>query len=227
MEKNGGCSGDYTIPEHKPMYAKEEAASFKNTSHNEIFAPDSEKQGYYTVYDLEKLPESTRVELIDGVIVVNEAPTLKHQELLSELTYYFEKYIHENHGSCNVYQGAGVHLNPSDVRNELIPDLSVVCEEYKKTDKGIFGAPDLVIEVLSPSTRKRDTDIKYHKYLEAGVREYWMIDIRKKSVTIVDNTVPDDRHFRIYGFNDQIPVAIYGGKLEIDLAQISEQLGFN
>ena len=85
-----------------------------------------------------------------------------------------------------------------------------------------MGAPDFVVEILSPSTRKKDAFLKLKKYMCAGVREYWMIDL--EGSRIVTYFFEDDEFPVIYGMDQKVPVRLYGGELEIDFGQISEEL---
>lgn len=136
----------------------------------------SQAERIYTYEDYLNWPEDERVELIDGQIYDMAAPTKRHQELLGRLYIRFGNYLDGK--SCDVY------FAPFDVRIDLDlgkdsvvqPDLVVICDDEKLDEQGLNGAPDLVIEVLSKSTASRDRVVKYHKYLAAGVKEYWLVD---------------------------------------------------
>jgi len=138
----------------------------------------------YTYEDYLNWPEDERVELIDGKIYYMSAPTKKHQILLGRLHMRFGIYLHGR--SCDVY------FAPFDVRIDLDlgkdsvvqPDLVVICDGEKLDEKGLNGAPDLVIEILSKSTARRDRVIKYNKYLAVGVKEYWLVDPNKEEVIV-------------------------------------------
>ena len=101
-------------------------------------------------------------------------------------------------------------------------DRPVVCDPEKVKDWGIWGAPDFVLEVLSPSTKNKDTMLKLRKYKQAGVREYWVVDLENKIV--VTYLFGEKTETGIYGFDSRIPVGIYGGELEIDFAEIAKGL---
>ena len=104
------------------------------------------------------------------------------------------------------------------------PDLIVNCDRDRIRRNGLYGAPDLVIEILSPSTRQKDSIIKTRKYEAAGVREYWIIDPEQHSVAVY---YFQNGHFpTFYGFNDKIPVRIRDGKMEIDFAEIYRQVSY-
>ncbi|MEE1114602.1 MAG: Uma2 family endonuclease, partial [Eubacterium sp.] len=126
----------------------------------------------------------------------------------------------------------GVQLD-EDEYTMLEPDLFVLCGERKKQLEAActVGAPDLVIEVLSPSTRSKDMHIKGRKYMNAGVREYWMIDPRNKKV-LIDRFSPmegerePDVDVSLYGFHDRIPVGIAEGACEVDFEKIWKKIAF-
>ena len=131
----------------------------------------------YTIDDYYALPEDRRVELIDGVIYDMTAPSGIHQQILGDLHILFRECADRHGMPCEVL------LSPFDVRLDkdnytmVQPDLLVVCGEYDAAHEIRFeGAPDLVVEILSPSTRSKDQLLKLIKYERAGVREYWIVD---------------------------------------------------
>ena len=107
---------------------------------------------------------------------------------------------------------------------EIGSDVFVVCDRDKITRKGIYGAPDFVVEVLSKSTKKKDMYIKLMKYMNAGVKEYWMVDPEKKIVLVHD--FQNDNDVKIYGFDAGIPVGIFEGDCQIDFREIDEYVSF-
>ena len=111
-----------------------------------------------------------------------------------------------------------------DEKTMVQPDVLVVCDREKIVPTHVYGAPDLIMEILSPATRKIDMNIKHSKYAAAGVREYWLIDPDKKKVVVYDlehNELP-----AIYGFEDQVPVNIFAGKCQIDFSEIYSYIEF-
>ena len=111
-----------------------------------------------------------------------------------------------------------------DDKTVVQPDVMVICDRNKYKNGRVFGAPDLIIEVLSPSTRRRDMQLKYSKYANAGVREYWIVDPVKKVVVQYDL-----EHLEppaIYGFTASVPVLIWGGECRIDLQEMSDAIEF-
>ena len=123
-------------------------------------------------------------------------------------------------------------FSPTDVQIDcdeftiVQPDVFVVCNRDNITRKRIFGAPDLVIEVLSHSTRKKDTITKLEKYCEAGVREYWTVDPDKERIIIYHFEDEDDYIPKIYTFDDKVPVLIFGSQCLIDFKEIKEDFTF-
>jgi len=155
------------------------------------------------------LPEMKRVEFVDGKIIYLGEPSLKHQELLTTLLTRFRIYLQGK--TCKVYPAPfGVKIdfdsNPNS-KNTLQPDLSVVCDKEKLDDQGLNGAPDLVIEILSPSTASRDKGFKYKKYMSMGVKEYWLVDPDREIVT-VNILISGNYISRVYKKGDVIKVGI-------------------
>ena len=161
----------------------------------------------YTINDIYSLPDGERAELIDGQIYFMAPPTRKHQDIAGELFGTIWEYIRANTGSCRPYVAPfAVFLNEND-RNYVEPDISVICDKSKLTDKGCSGAPDWIIEITSPSNTENDYNIKLFKYRTAGVREYWIVNPRTKTVTVYD--FEKEEHSNQYNFDDTIPVCIY------------------
>ena len=104
------------------------------------------------------------------------------------------------------------------------PDITLICKEERITEKGVFGAPDFCIEIISESTRKKDYGIKVQKYMNAGVREYWIVDAQRRAVITYWFEGELAPYISVYTFRDRIPVQIYGGSLEIDFGEISDRI---
>lgn len=186
-------------------------------------SPRWTRQGSYTVSDYEALPDDVRVELIDGVFYDMSAPTFLHQIIAGRVYVQLINFMdsHEHKNCTPGISPLDVQLDQDD-RTMVQPDVIILCDQKKNTIKRIYGAPDFVLEVLSPSTRRKDMIKKLDKYMNAGVREYWMADPEKEMVTVFDffsDTFPD-----YYSFDDQIPVAISGGACVIDFRPIHEEL---
>ncbi len=140
----------------------------------------------YTLADIEALPEEERAELIDGEMFRMDAPLRIHQDIVMELSFEIKSYIRKNKGNCKVYAAPFAVRIKKDNLNYVEPDISVVCDHEKLDEKGCYGAPDWVIEILSPSSVKMDCERKVKLYCETGVREYWIVDPEKETVTVYD-----------------------------------------
>ncbi|MBO5158524.1 MAG: Uma2 family endonuclease [Lachnospiraceae bacterium] len=182
------------------------------------------KQGEYTVEDYMNTPEDMRLELIDGVIYDMATPTIIHQIIGFELCKVIRDYIQKKKGNCiPIVSPVSVQLDCDD-KTILEPDVVVVCDRDKFKNGIIFGAPDFVVEVLSPSTRKKDLTIKHFKYMNAGVREYWIIDPVKKNIVVYDFETLDLPE--IYTFEHKVPVKIFNGECLVDFKEIFEYIEF-
>jgi len=162
----------------------------------------------YTVNDIYALPYGERAELIDGQIYYMAPPNRIHQKISWKLHQVIANYIDSNKGTCEVYAAPfAVFLNEDD-KNYVEPDISVICDKNKLTDQGCNGAPDWIIEIVSPSSRRMDYYTKLFKYRTAGVREYWIVDPEKERVTVYnfERETTDE-----YTFNSSVPVGIYEG----------------
>ena len=142
------------------------------------------KDELYNINDIYSLPDGKRAELIDGHIYYMSPPNRRHQRIAVELCTMINNYIKRNSGLCEVNIAPfAVFLNEDD-KNYVEPDISVVCDKSKLTDKGCNGAPDWIIEIVSPSSRQMDYYKKLFKYRTAGVREYWVVDPDKNMITV-------------------------------------------
>lgn len=152
---------------------------------NTVRMTNGKKQGTYTASDRDLLPEEQRTELIDGVLYDMASPSITHQLILGELYVQLKFCQRQHHLPCRILLAPMDVALDRDDKTRVQPDILVVCNpEYLNNKKNIFGAPDLVIEILSPSTLSKDKGLKYYKYYNAGVREYWTIDPDKKRVVV-------------------------------------------
>ena len=144
------------------------------------------KEKPYTIEDIYALPEGERAELIDGQIYYMAPPSMKHQRISTRIAGIIDQYIRERNGKCEVFSAPfAVYLD--EFSNTYVePDISVICDPDKLNEKGCKGAPDWVIEIVSPSSRSMDYLIKLLKYQSAGVREYWIVDPEKNAVLVYD-----------------------------------------
>lgn len=165
-----------------------------------------ETQVMNTIDDIRALPAGERAELIDGKMYRMEAPARVHQKVVGELFYQISSYIKANQGACEVYLSPFAVYISRDNHNYVEPDIVVVCDRDKLDDAGCQGAPDWIIEVLSPGSRKLDCSIKLFKYRAAGVREYWIVDPEKQTVRAYDFIIND---YAEYTFRDKVPAVVY------------------
>ena len=175
------------------------------------------KPNIYTVEDIYLLPDGQRAELIDGQIYNMAPPSPLHQKLVALFTTALQNYIKSNGGSCEVYPAPfAVFLN-QDSYNYVEPDISVICDPSKMNDKGCNGAPDFIIEIVSPSSQRMDYLTKLFKYRTAGVREYWIVNPMTRIVQVYCFGEPEDS--TQYSFDEEISVGIYSD-LKICIADL-------
>lgn len=167
------------------------------------------RDDFYTIDDIYKLPEGQRAELIDGQIYSMTPPNRIHQKISYRLSKAIGNYIDSNNGSCEVYPAPFAVFIAKDDQNYVEPDISVVCDKSKLSDRGCEGAPDFIIEIVSPSTQRMDYGTKLFKYRTAGVREYWIVNPAKQVVNVYN--FENEESANLYSFDDEIPVGIYPG----------------
>ena len=161
----------------------------------------------YTIEDIYALPEGQRAELIDGQIYDMAPPKRIHQKLVNRLCQTITNHIDSKDGGCEVYPAPfAVFLNADD-NTYVEPDISVVCNQNKLDEHGCNGAPDWIIEIVSPSTERMDYGIKLFKYRSAGVREYWIINPQNRTVNVFD--FDNNEKTGQYNFDNEIESCIY------------------
>lgn len=151
--------------------------------------PIPEKKEQYTFADILAWDEGERVEIINGKAFMMAPPSRIHQKISMELSRQFANYLEGK--KCEVYPAPfGVRLfeqtgdSLEDIDTVVEPDISVVCDKSKLDKLGCRGAPDLIIEILSPSSLRHDRLVKLNLYQRAGVREYWIADPENRSVMV-------------------------------------------
>ena len=187
---------------------------------------DFDKRYSYTDY-LTWMDDVQR-ELHDGLIkLMTPAPSRRHQDISTNLVSMFWYFLRNK--QCKIYHAPSDVRFPKDrksledkqVYTVLQPDLYVVCDLSKLDDRGCQGAPDLVIEIVSPKNSKRDVKDKFDIYQQHGVREYWIVNPNDEFVTVF--VLDEKGKFRfvgMYGGDDKIPVNIFDGDLQIDLTEV-------
>ena len=221
---SGERSGRVTYGDLTPLAGRVGEASAAYNVHPAPRNSGAADDRLHTLEDYLSLPDDQRVEMIDGVFYDMAAPTTVHQSVAGFLFKKLLDFVMENKGPCFPFMSpVDVQLDCDD-KTVVQPDVLVVCDRSKYRDGRVWGAPDLVVEVLSPSTRRKDMQLKMYKYAGAGVREYWMVDPEKKLVVQYD--LEHLEFPAIYNFRSVIPVLIWGGACRIDLREMDDTIGF-
>ncbi len=177
--------------------------------------PLSQKDKKYTYADYLTYPVDERWEIIDGVPYMQAAPTPLHQEILMELSKQIAVYLTGK--TCSIYPAPfcvrlpqDYEKNEKEVKNIVEPDISIICNKCKIDDKGCNGAPDMIIEIISPSSIKKDRFVKFNLYEKAGIREYWIVEPDQKLVSVF-LLQKNERFSRpeMYTDEDSITVSIF------------------
>lgn len=172
----------------------------------------------YTIEDVYALPEGQRAELIDGALYMMSPPGRIHQELVYQLGRKVGDYIDAHHGEYKVYPAPfAVFLN-EDNHTYVEPDLSIICDKDKLDERGCNGAPDWVIEIVSPGSQRMDCLIKLFKYRDTGVREYWVVNPMREIVQTYFFE-EEEGDFGEFSFDEDIPVRI-GEGWSINIAEL-------
>ncbi len=193
LEKEGEIA-EYDIPSEQPSVFRE--ASYASLERK------------YTIEDIYALPDGVRAELINGKLYYMATPTRTHQKLAGGMHLTVANFIRSNNGKCEVYIPPFAVFPFNDDETYLEPDLTVICDTSKLDEKGCHGAPDWVVEVLSPGSSRKDMGIKLFKYRTSGVREYWILDPDKELVIVYNFEGPEELG-TLYSFNDNIPSVIF------------------
>ena len=172
----------------------------------------------YTIEDIYNLPEGKRAELIDGQIYYMSMPNRKHQDISGDLFRAIYEYIHSHKENCKVYVAPfAVYLDEA-TNTYVEPDISVICDPEKLDDRGCKGAPDWIIEIVSPESFQMDYYKKLFKYADTGVREYWIVNPDNNQIWIYDF---ENEEFRDYTLQESVKVEIFDD-LIIDLNDVTE-----
>ncbi|WP_307365234.1 Uma2 family endonuclease [Peribacillus cavernae] len=187
-----------------------------------------EEKREYSYADYLSWTEDFCCEAIDGhIIAMSPSPTPKHQDVVAELTAEFKMFLRGK--ECMAFSApidvclfASKETKHDDIKDWVQPDLLVVCDPNKIGEKYITGAPDLTVEVLSPSTTKNDRQIKFKSYEKAGVKEYWIVDPHHMSVEVYE--LDGDAYIQkgIFVREDQLKVGLFEG-FEIDLKNVFKE----
>jgi Uma2 family endonuclease len=167
---------------------------------------------YYTYAEWLEFDETIQAELIDGALYMMAPPATNHQDIHRELFLQLGNFLKGK--PCKVYSAPfAVRLFPrEDLSDDTVveSDITVICDQSKIDKQGCKGAPDMVIEILSPSNIRHDRIVKFQKYLAAGVREYWVVDPDNKGVEV---HLLQDGGYRtmVYDETAEAPVSVLPG----------------
>ena len=219
-------SGVTESPRYDTLQALEKA--FKSQEEDRVKEAAAmyraKNQGEYTMEDYYALPEERRAELIDGIIYDMASPTSVHQLIGAEIWEQLKSYIRNSKGKCvPMLAPLDVQLDCDD-RTMVQPDVLVVCDRERIHMNCVYGAPDFIVEIMSKATRKKDSIIKLNKYMNAGVREYWMVDTESRKVVVYD--FAHEEYPVIYGGEDKVPVGIFDGECKVYFGEIYEYMNF-
>jgi len=197
----------YEAPEQEMKIIQEEALAMYDANRK------------YTYDEVQYwLTDNRRWELIDGIPLLMASPAIDHQLISTTLTLLFGNYLKGK--ECQLILPVDTVLSYGEGSDTyVIPDLVVLCNRNKVKKGRIFGAPDLIIEILSPSTSSRDKIEKRLKYQEAGVKEYWIVDLKNETIEVILATADKDFNNTFYGKGDSIKVSIFTN-LEINVADV-------
>jgi len=198
-------------------YPKQEDAKMDIENENDLEVKEAQPDytRTYTIEEYYKIREDIRAELYEGHLVVMESTTIRHQRVSGEIFGPLWQFLKGKR--CEVFMTPGVRLFEKE-QSVFLPDIIVVCNETKLGKRSCNGAPDFVVEILSPSTARMDKKLKYGKYEKAGVKEYWIVDPEKNLVEA--NILANDKYVvTIYTDTDKAPVHILDD-FEIDLADV-------
>ena len=185
--------------------------------------PQEERQ--YTYADYLAWPEDERVEIIDGVPYMQATPSPEHQEISMNLSTQISVYLKGK--TCKVYAAPfsvrlikGDEKKDEEIKKVFEPDITVVCDKSKIDKHGCKGIPDMIIEIISPSSIKHDRVTKFNQYEKAGVIEYWVVEPEGKIVRVFV-VQSNGRYCRpeIYTEEEKITVSIFPD-LTVDLSAV-------
>ncbi|EGD52093.1 protein of unknown function DUF820 [Thermoanaerobacter ethanolicus JW 200] len=189
--------------------------------------PLPEKNKKYTYADYLTWSEEERWEIINGVPYLQAAPTWQHQAVLLELARQFANYLQDK--SCRVFTAPfdlripEANEKDEETTNVVQPDIIIICDNSRLKKTGYYGVPELIIEVVSPSTGQKDKIEKFNLYEKAGVKEYWIVEPDEKVVMVF--TLEEGRYGRpqMYSEEDKVKVSIFDN-LVIELKPVFERI---
>lgn len=191
------------------------------------FMPLPEKNKKYTYADYLTWSEEERWEIINGIPYLQAAPTWQYQAVLLELARQFANYLQDK--SCRVFTAPfdlripEANEKDEETTNVVQPDIIIICDNSGLKKTGYYGVPELIIEIVSPSTGQKDKIEKFNLYEKAGVKEYWIVEPDEKVVMVF--TLEEGRYGRpqMYSEEDKVKVSIFDD-LVIDLKPVFERI---
>jgi len=176
----------------------------------------------YTYADYCTWDDEQRYELINGeVYAMSPAPKFVHQDIISKLNTKLFNFLKDR--DCKVIPAPlDVRLNADGDDDTVVqPDIVVICDRSKITEEGCVGSPEMVIEVTSKSTARRDKTTKFDLYKKYGVKEYWIVDPEINTVSV--HLLKDGEYvIRAYSDTDTVPVTVLEGCM-IDLSEVFDE----
>jgi Uma2 family endonuclease len=197
----------------------------ESTQHAISETSNSYLNSKYTYEDYLSWPEDKRWEILDGRVYVQSAPSRIHQEVSGEIFVQIHNYLKDK--PCRVYHAPfsvrlpkGNEKDEKDIKTVVEPDITIVCDNSKLDDRGCKGAPDMIVEILSPSSVQLDRLEKFNKYEQAGVKEYWIVEPEGKIVSVFV-LGENNRYGRpeVYSEKDRVRVSLFDD-LTIDFKMI-------
>lgn len=180
----------------------------------------------YTYKDYLSYDEGERIEIIEGELInMSPAPSRIHQKIILKLSTLIENYIQSNNGQCEVYPAPFDVILKNDydeilnTKNIVQPDISIICDKNKLTDKGCTGSPDMIVEVVSEYNPRNDYIKKLNLYEQFKVKEYWIVNPMRNNILVYTLTDVGYDAPTSYTFKDKVKVNIYNN-LEIDFNSI-------
>lgn len=176
------------------------------------------QEAHATAEDYWSLPEGRRAELVEGKLYDMAPPSVVHQKAAGGLFRLLANHIDEVGGPCLALQAPVAVDLEADGKTWVEPDVLVVCDPAKVTDRAIEGAPDFVAEVVSPSSMRMDYYKKLELYERAGVREYWIVDPGHRRTTVyrfMRDGIPV-----VYPFGVPVPVGIWDDGLLVEVGAL-------
>ena len=214
-------SADGNRAGERNAYGTYEGQPVRTVRESQTVYRESAKQGKNTLEDYYALPDDRRAELIDGYFYDMVSPTKEHQTILMQIALQLSPAV-DAHPACRLYVAPLDVCLDNDDDTMVQPDIFIVCNKEDRDERRVNGAPDFIVEILSPSSRYHDMFRKLNKYRLAGVREYWIVDPKSRRVTVYD--YEHDELPVSYTFDDIVPLMISGGECGVDFGKISRVL---